>query len=69
MEELCGKKATYRVEMSEDLGYSLCTRHFSNKDVQYLITRKWVRYQRLEDGGEECQAEVVRRAKEESVDG
>lgn len=56
--ERCGEVAKYRIEYGDGKVFYLCTRHFSNDDIQYLMTRKWVGINRLEDSEEKCQADV-----------
>ena len=60
--EQCGRVATYCVKVKDGKKVNLCTRHFSNDDIQYLITRKWIEYKRLENGEEKCEVEVERKA-------
>lgn len=55
---VCGKVAKYRVKYADGKEIYLCTRHFSNGDVQYLVTKKYVEREILENGEEKCQAEV-----------
>lgn len=59
--EPCGKVAKYRVEFLFGAKMCLCARHFSEPDIQYLLTIKRAVFERLENGDEKCQAEVERR--------
>ncbi len=58
VKEKCGRVAKNRVVLISGGVFFLCARHFSNQDIQRLVTRKWVRREYLENGDAECQAEV-----------
>ena len=60
MEE-CGRVATNLVKYGEMIRVFMCIRNFANADIQYMITRKWLSYERLENGEEKCEVEVERK--------
>lgn len=65
VEERCGKVAKNRVTYGDGKVIYLCTKHFSNNDIQHQVTRKLIKREYLEESTERCQAEVVRRKVDE----
>ena len=60
--EKCEKKATYLVGGGDAISVLMCIRHFTSADIQYMITREWLSYERLENSEEKCEVEVERKA-------
>lgn len=60
-EKRCGKVATHRVVYGDGESILLCRVHYTNRDIQYMVTRKLVEQEYLENKDEKCQMIVKKR--------